>query len=129
MQDNTFHVSFPIEMIKKEERIVTGVATADNIDSSGDIIEFGASATAFKAWRGNIREMHAPIAVGKAIDYEAIDLEIDGALHKGMRLSAFVSKGAQSTWEKVLDGTLAAFSVGGRRPRPRHTAQKAAQGR
>ena len=114
MQDNTFHVSFPIEMIKAEERIVTGVATADNIDSSGDIIEFGASATAFKAWRGNIREMHAPVAVGKAIDYEPIDLEIDGALHKGMRLSAFVSKGAQSTWEKVLDGTLAAFSVGGR---------------
>ena len=114
MQDNTFHVSFPIEMIKAEERIVTGVATADNIDSSGDIIEFGASATAFKAWRGNIREMHAPIAVGKAIDYEPIDLEIDGALHKGMRLSAFVSKGAQSTWEKVLDGTLAAFSVGGK---------------
>ena len=114
MQDNTFRVSFPIEMIKKEERIVTGVATADNIDSSGDILEFGASTKAFKAWRGNIREMHAPVAVGKAIDYEAIDLEIDGALHKGMRLSAFVSKGAQSTWEKVLDGTLAAFSVGGR---------------
>ena len=114
MQDNTFHVSFPIEMIKSEERIVTGVATADNIDSSGDIIEFDASTAAFKAWRGNIREMHAPVAVGKAIDYEPIDLEIDGALHKGMRLSAFVSKGAQSTWEKVLDGTLAAFSVGGR---------------
>ena len=114
MQDDTFHVSFPIEMIKAEERIVTGVATADNIDSSGDIIEFDASEKAFKAWRGNIREMHAPVAVGKAIDYEAIDLEIDGALHKGMRLSAFVSKGAQSTWEKVLDGTLAAFSVGGR---------------
>jgi len=101
-------------MIKSEERIVTGVATADNIDSSGDIIEFDASTAAFKAWRGNIREMHAPVAVGKAIDYEPIDLEIDGALHKGMRLSAFVSKGAQSTWEKVLDGTLAAFSVGGR---------------
>lgn len=114
MQDNTFHVSFPIEMIKQEERIVTGVATADNIDSSGDIIEFGASEKAFKAWRGNIREMHAPIAVGKAIDYEPVDLDIDGSSHKGMRLSAFVSKGAQNTWEKVLDGTLSAFSVGGR---------------
>ena len=114
MQDNMFRVSFPIEMIKKEERIVTGVATADNVDSSGDILEFGASTKAFKAWRGNIREMHAPVAVGKAINYEPIELEIDGAMHKGMRLSAFVSKGAQSTWEKVLDGTLSAFSVGGR---------------
>jgi len=114
MQDNTFHVSFPIDMIKAEERIVTGVATADNIDSSGDIIEFDASEKAFKAWRGNIREMHAPVAVGKAIDYEPVDLDIDGSSHKGMRLSAFVSKGAQTTWEKVLDGTLSAFSVGGK---------------
>ena len=114
MQDNTFHVSFPIEMIKQEERIVTGVATADNIDSSGDIIEFDASEKAFKAWRGNIREMHAPVAVGKAIDYEPVDLDIDGSSYRGMRLSAFVSKGAQSTWEKVLDGTLSAFSVGGK---------------
>lgn len=114
MQDNTFHVSFPIDMIKAEERIVTGVATADNIDSSGDIIEFDASEKAFKAWRGNIREMHAPVAVGKAIDYEPVDLDIDGSSYRGMRLSAFVSKGAQSTWEKVLDGTLSAFSVGGK---------------
>jgi hypothetical protein len=39
---------------------------------------------------------------------------IDGKMYKGMQISAYISKGAQSTWEKVLDGTLAAFSVGGR---------------
>ena len=38
MQDNTFHVSFPIEMIKQEESILKGVATAHKIDSYGDII-------------------------------------------------------------------------------------------
>ncbi len=114
MQNDTFNVAFPIDMIKQEERIVTGIATADNIDKSGDIIEFDATLTAFKAWRGNIREMHAPVAVGKAVDYEPINLDFEGSDHKAMQLSAYISKGAQSTWEKILDGTLSAFSVGGR---------------
>jgi hypothetical protein len=114
MHNDTFNVSFPIDMIKREERIVTGVATADNIDKSGDIIEFDASIKAFEGWRGNIREMHAPVAVGKAVSYEPVNLVIDGKMYKGMQISAYISKGAQSTWEKVLDGTLAAFSVGGR---------------
>ena len=114
MQNDTFNVSFPIDMIKQEERIVTGIATADNIDKSGDIIEFDATLTAFKAWRGNIREMHAPVAVGKAIDYEPVSVDVEGSDHKAMQLSAYISKGAQSTWEKILDGTLSAFSVGGR---------------
>jgi hypothetical protein len=32
----------------------------------------------------------------------------------GVYVSAYVSKGAQDTWEKVLDGTLTGFSIGGR---------------
>ena len=38
-----FNLSFPIEMIKKEQRIISGIATADNIDKSGDIVDFSAS--------------------------------------------------------------------------------------
>ncbi len=34
--------------------------------------------------------------------------------YNGVFVSAYVSKGAQDTWEKVLDGTLAGFSIGGR---------------
>ena len=34
--------------------------------------------------------------------------------YKGVFVSAYVSKGAQDTWEKVLDGTLTGFSIGGR---------------
>jgi hypothetical protein len=34
--------------------------------------------------------------------------------YSGVFVSAYVSKGAQDTWEKVLDGTLTGFSIGGR---------------
>jgi|TARA_Y100000034_G_scaffold132527_1_gene195760 hypothetical protein len=114
MDDNMFRVSFPIDLVKREERIVTGVATADNIDKSGDIVEFDATLKAFDDWLGNIREMHAPVAVGKSVGFEPVNLDFDGKSHKGMKLSAFISKGAQPTWEKILDGTLSAFSIGGR---------------
>ena len=76
-----FNLSFPIDFIKKEERIVSGIATADNVDKSGDIVEFNASLDAFKNWGGNIREMHAPIAVGKAISYEPVEIT-DAEGHK-----------------------------------------------
>lgn len=110
-----FNLSFPIDTIKKEERIIAGIATADNIDKSGDIVEFDASLEAFKSWQGNIREMHAPIAVGKAIKYEPIKVRgSDGQEYNAMRVEAYISKGAQDTWEKILDGTLRAFSIGGK---------------
>ena len=110
-----FNLSFPIDMIKKEERIVSGIATANNIDKAGDIVEFEASLDAFKNWGGNIREMHAPVAVGKAISYEPVEITAeDGSKYKAIKVSAYISKGAQDTWEKVLDGTLKAFSIGGK---------------
>jgi len=110
-----FNRSFPIDFIKKEERIVVGIATADNVDKAGDIIDFNASLLAFKNWSGNIREMHSPIAVGKAIKYEPVVVKgADGESYNAIRVEAYISKGAQDTWEKVLDGTLRAFSIGGR---------------
>ena len=110
-----FNLSFPIEMIKKEQRIISGIATADNIDKSGDIVEFEASLEAFKNWGGNIREMHAPVAVGKAVNYEPVVVKDDqGNEYNAIRVDAYISKGAQDTWEKILDGTLKAFSIGGK---------------
>lgn len=110
-----FNLMFPISMVKKEERIVVGIATADNIDKAGDIVDFNASLTAFKSWAGNIREMHSPIAVGKAINYEPVKIKgADGEEYNAIKVEAYISKGAQDTWEKVLDGTLRAFSIGGR---------------
>jgi hypothetical protein len=110
-----FNLSFPIDIIKKEQRIILGIATADNIDKVGDVVDFEASLSAFKNWQGNIREMHAPIAVGKAISYKPIKInDPDGKEYNAIQVEAYISKGAESTWQKILDGTLRAFSIGGK---------------
>lgn len=125
-----FNLSFPIDMIKKEERIVSGIATADNIDKVGDVVDFEASLSAFKNWQGNIREMHAPVAVGKAISYKPIKIKgADGEEYNAIQVEAYISKGAESTWQKVLDGTLRAFSIGGKILRKEMMQNKVHNGR
>ena len=110
-----FNISFPIDMIKREQRIVVGIATADNIDKAGDIVDFEASKEAFANWGGNIREMHAPVAVGKAVKYEPVVITgSDGTSYNAVKVEAYISKGAEDTWQKVLDGTLRSFSIGGK---------------
>jgi hypothetical protein len=102
--------------VDKERRIVSGFASLDNIDKQDDIVTAEASMDAFAKFRGNIREMHQPLAVGKMVDFKAekyFDPE-SKKFYNGVFVSAYVSKGAQDTWEKVLDGTLAGFSIGGR---------------
>jgi len=112
---DNFNFSFPINMIKKEQRIVSGIATADNVDKSNDVVDFTASEIAFKNWQGNIREMHAPIAVGKAISYKPVKMkDANGKEYNAIQVEAYISKGAESTWQKILDGTLRAFSIGGK---------------
>lgn len=91
-------------------RTVEGFATLDNVDKTGEIVDFKASQEAFKSWLGNIREMHSPLAVGKAVSVE----ERDKGEHKGMYVRAYISKGAEDTWQKILDGTLKGFSIGGK---------------
>ena len=107
--------SMPIGKVDQERRLVSGFATLDNIDKQGDIVDTQASLEAFKKFRGNLREMHQPTAVGKVVSFKE-DRYFDPATKKfynGVYVSAYVSKGAQDTWEKVLDGTLTGFSIGG----------------
>jgi len=108
-------LSFPIAKVNKEKRTVSGFATLDNIDRHGDIVTPEASEKAFARFRGNLREMHQPIAVGKVMSFstkEFLDPETNKS-YKGIYVDAYISKGAQDTWEKVLDGTLSGFSIGG----------------
>jgi hypothetical protein len=109
-------LSMPLTKVDKERRIVSGFASLDNVDKQDDIVTAEASMDAFAKFRGNIREMHQPLAVGKMVSFKA-DKYFDTDTNKfynGVFVSAYVSKGAQDTWEKVLDGTLAGFSIGGR---------------
>jgi hypothetical protein len=108
-------LSMPIAKVDKENRIVSGFATLDNIDQHGDVVDAEASTRAFERFRGNIREMHQPIAVGKMVSFrkEKLFNKENGKEYTGVFVDAYVSKGAQDTWEKVLDGTLTGFSIGG----------------
>jgi hypothetical protein len=108
-------LSMPIGKVDKERRIVSGFATLDNVDKQGDVVDTSASLSAFKNFRGNLREMHQPSAVGKIVSFKE-DKYFDPGTKKfysGVYVSAYVSKGAQDAWEKVLDGTYSGFSIGG----------------
>jgi len=115
-EGDTVRLSMPFNKVDKERRVVSGFASLDNLDRQMDIVTSEASMDAFAKFRGNIREMHQPLAVGKMINFKE-DKYFDPEskkFYKGVYVSAYVSKGAQDTWEKVLDGTLTGFSIGGR---------------
>jgi hypothetical protein len=109
-------LSMPLTKVDKEKRIVSGFASLDNLDKQDDIVTTEASMAAFAKFRGNIREMHQPSAVGKMVSFKEekyFDPE-SKKFYKGVFVSAYISKGAQDAWEKVLDGTYTGFSIGGR---------------
>jgi len=115
-EGDSVRFSVPFSKVDVERRIVAGFATLDNVDKQADIVTSEASMDAFARFRGNIREMHQPSAVGKMVSFKE-DRYFDPESKKfysGVYVSAYVSKGAQDTWEKVLDGTLSGFSIGGK---------------
>ena len=112
---SSLSLAFPIAKVNKEKRTVSGFASLDNVDHHGDVVTAEASKNAFQNFRGNIREMHGPSAVGKMIDFKE-DSFFDkgtGKKYNGVYVTAYISKGAQDAWEKVLDGTYSGFSIGG----------------
>jgi hypothetical protein len=108
--------SVPFTKVNREKRTVSGFATLDNLDQTGDVVTAEASVKAFEGFRGNIREMHGPNAVGKMLSFkpESFYDPKTGDFYNGIYVDVYVSKGAQDTWEKVLDGTLSGFSIGGK---------------
>jgi len=115
-QGDDVRLSMPFSKVDIERRTVSGFATLDNIDKQRDVVTTQASMEAFANFRGNIREMHQPSAVGKMVSFKE-DKYFDPETKKfysGVYVSAYISKGANDTWEKVLDGTYAGFSIGGK---------------
>ncbi len=112
---DSVRLSMPIGKVDVERRMVSGFATLDNVDRQGDIVTTESSIEAFKNFRGNLREMHQPSAVGKIVSFKEDKYfdPNDRKFYSGVYVSAYVSKGAQDAWEKVLDGTYKGFSIGG----------------
>jgi len=113
---DNLHLSIPFTKVNRENRTVSGFATLDNVDQTGDVVTAEASIKAFENFRGNLREMHQSIAVGKVVSFkpETYYDQKSQAFYNGVYVTSYISKGAQDTWEKVLDGTLSGFSIGGK---------------
>jgi len=113
---NDINLSVPFTKVNREKRTVSGFATLDNVDQTGDVVTSEASVKAFESFRGNIREMHGSLAVGKMVSFkpETFYDPTTKEFYNGVYVTAYISKGAQDSWEKVLDGTLSGFSIGGK---------------
>jgi len=96
----------PITRVDAERREIELCATSEALDAHGTIFDYAASKEAFTRWLGNVREMHERRAVGRRV---AVRCD-DEARRVYVRLR--ISRGAQDTWEKVLDGTLRGASIG-----------------
>ena len=55
---------------------------------------------------GNVREMHERVAVGRRVGVRCEDET------RRIFVTIRISRGAETTWEKVLDGTLRGASIG-----------------
>lgn len=96
----------PITKVDEENRIIEGVATGEWLDAHGEIVDYETAKAAFGAWPGNIREMHQPIAAGRAVGIACDDTA------KAITVRSYISEGAEPTWLKIKDGTLRCYSIG-----------------
>lgn len=109
------HVFVPIQRFEEEPDgglIIYGKATSEAVDDHGTWFPFEVQSAAFAEWPWkNIREMHEPIAVGRAVE---IVPDPDGKCHW---IRARISSAAADTVQKIREGILQAFSIAGWTPR------------
>lgn len=104
--------------VDEAKQEVWGIATEEKQDCADEIMDYASSAPYFKSWsenaekrsngksKGNLRYMHQLDAVGKLIDIQFDDEA------KQIRIGAKVVD--KSAWEKVVEGVLNSFSIGGK---------------
>jgi hypothetical protein len=106
---NEVSLFFPIFKVDGEKRLIRGIITGEFLDKSGEVLSYEGSKQGVGDWSGAVREMHSNIAVGRDVEREFDDAS------KTITVTARISKGAPDTLEKLRDGTLKFFSIGGRR--------------
>jgi hypothetical protein len=97
----------PFTKFDEEQRLVYGVATSEDLDSQGDILDWEGTKLAladYAQW-GNVREMHEPSAVGKAVQ-----ININEATKQIEMISKVVDDAA---WGKVKESVYKGYSIGG----------------
>ena len=108
----------PLAKVDLDQRLVTGVATAETPDRSGEICDYASSRPYFEKWSaealaasggkslGAVRAMHGQVAAGKLTD---IAFDDDG---KRIVIAAKIVD--DDEWRKVREGVYTGFSQGGR---------------
>lgn len=123
------HLWAPIAKVEVTDdggRQVWGFATAEVVDSQGEIIDFPGTVEAFGKWssqvekdsrglsRGNVRRMHDSDAVGKVLDWHAGEKPLeDGGSAKGVYVGVRVPSFETRTIGQLDEGILTGFSIGG----------------
>lgn len=116
----SFSMNIPMFKINEEQRLVYGRATKEAVDRSSEIMDYETSKENFIEWSndfaertngksyGAVREQHdAKKAVGKiAQPLSFVDEE--------KAIDVCVKVVDDEAWEKVKEGVLTAFSIGGR---------------
>ena len=116
LDEKDIKLSMPFVKVNIEQRLVHGFATLDNLDEQDDIVVKDSSVKAFERFRGNLREQHDDTkAVGRVVDFKSDEYfdSKSGNTYDGIFVTTYISKGAEDTWQKVLDGTLSGFSIAG----------------
>ena len=108
----------PLAKVDVDRRLITGIATAETPDRSGEIFDYASSKPYFEKWSaeaaaasggkslGAVRVMHTPIAAGKLTDIAFDD--------KAKRITVCAKVVDDDEWRKVLEGVYTGFSQGGR---------------
>lgn len=111
-----FSLFIPLSKQNDDQRIVSGYASTEAVDSQGEIVERSAIEEALPGYLGhwdvqkgrfqfgNIREMHQASAVGKTMAAHMDD--------NGLFIDTKVVD--DNAWRKVKEGVYAGFSIGGR---------------
>jgi hypothetical protein len=108
----------PLAKVDLDQRIVTGIATAEQPDRAGEICDYASSKPYFEKWSssalaasrgksmGAVRAMHGKVAAGKLTDI---------AFDDGTRRIVVEAKIVDDDeWNKVVEGVYTGFSQGGR---------------
>lgn len=108
----------PIRKIEEQQRLIYGIAAAEEIDRANEILDYASSKPYIQEWSleqvelsngvnyGNVRAMHQELSAGmiiKPIDYNDI----------GKKINVVVKVVDDAEWLKVLAGVYTGLSFGG----------------
>lgn len=111
-------VFVPLMKVDEEQRLVFGKITAQEVDQSGEMMDYATSKPNFESWsaqieqgsgglsKGNLRVMHGLSVAGKLTELAYNDDD------KTIEVCAKVVDDKE--WEKVTEGCYTGFSVGGK---------------